>query len=289
MSRLTGKAVTRAGLLAIAAVLVFSGAAHAQDARNALPVCHEYAKLGPADKRPSAIELFVVVDQTTPFSATLKQSLARQITPFLGPGNTLSVFAFSAFTQGFHTRRLLHARLDYPLEKAQRDDASKPLLERFDQCLTFQSKAVQQLAGDALREALGGDGASIAKSDVLASLRDISAQVKASTATRKIVLLASDMLENSSVSSFYVRNAVRKIDPQQELKLVKANELDSNFGGADIYVIGAGLIAEDAKAKGAYRDPQTLRMLQSFWQQYFKDGNANLKEFGTPDLLGDIR
>jgi len=39
----------------------------------------------------------------------------------------------------------------------------------------------------------------LAKSDILAALRDISDKVRASPASDRVVLLASDMLENSSV------------------------------------------------------------------------------------------
>lgn len=261
----------------------------ADTAANALPDCYQYAQL----KRQSPVgvqtELFVVIDQTTPFSGELRQSLAQQIAPLLSPGNALTVFAFSAYTQGYYTRRLLHARLDAPMPAGARDDSGKALLQKFDQCLAFQKQGVQKLAQEALVKVLSQASSSIAKSDVLGSLKDIAAQVQASGAQRKIVLLASDMLENSSISSFYSNKAVRKIDVAAEWKKVEANQLVANFGGAQIYVLGAGLIDTDTQKNGVYRDPQTMGALRNFWEQYFAASQAKLMDFGTPDLLGRIQ
>lgn len=274
--------------LFIAAALAMPALALAQGtANNALPDCIDYAKL-PVKAQASATELFVVIDQTTPFQNELKQSIANQIVPLLVGGNSVSVYVFSAYTQGYYTRRLVRASLNPQLSQAVRDDISKTSLSKFDQCLAFQAKSIQQLAGDALRSAFGQSSATIAKSDILGSLKDISAQVKASTAQRKVVLLASDMLENSSISNFYAQNAVRKIDPAKELKVVADNKLGADFGGADVYVIGAGLINETG-AKSTYRDPKTIGALQDFWGSYFQTSNAHLKGFGAPDLLGVIQ
>lgn len=260
-----------------------------QASGNVLPDCYAYAKIQHAQQQPSTTALFVVIDQTTPFSAELQQSVAEQIGPWLQPGNSVTLFAFSAYTQGYFTRRLVHAELSPPLEAALRDETGKALLGKFDQCLAFQAKSVRTVITDALRSAFGQGGPDIAKSDVLASLRDISKQVHAAHAQRKLVLLASDMLENSSISSFYHRQAVRRIEPAQELARVTQQNLVPDFGGADVYILGAGLVADDQRAKGVYRDPQTMRMLESFWRQYFEQGHARLVEFGAPALLGRIQ
>ncbi len=124
---------------------------------------------------------------------------------------------------------------------------------------------------------------------MLAGLKDISSKVRQSTAKRKIVLLASDMLENSSVSSFYANQAVRQITPEKELGLVKKNDLFGDFGGAEIYIIGAGLLAADGKTpKGVYRSPQVMGALKSFWSQWFEKSKAKLIGYGAPALLNQI-
>jgi hypothetical protein len=53
-------------------------------------------------------------------------------------------------------------------------------------------------------------------------------------------------------------------------------------------VIGAGLLAGDAKSRNAYRDPQTMSALRQFWTLYFERSNASIAEFGAPALLGAV-
>jgi hypothetical protein len=104
-------------------------------------------------------------------------------------------------------------------------------------------------------------------------------------------LIVFDMLENSSVSSFYSDkgSSVRKIGPAKELKLVAENDLFRDFGGAKVYVIGTGLLPDDATKAKKYRDPKTMQALASFWKNYFEKLNGNLVELGQPVLLGPIK
>lgn len=62
-----------------------------------------------------------------------------------------------------------------------------------------------------------------------------------------------------------------------------------DFGGAKVYVIGAGLLTEDIKnSKGVYRSPQIMQALSTFWKEWFKKSNAEVIEFGQPALLNPI-
>lgn len=266
------------------AVLVMAG--HAYGGPGAIKSC--YTSPLPAPESSAATELFVVIDQTTVFDMGLKQSIADNIRPFLSPGNAISVLRFSAFTQGQYTDVLMSAQLDRQLDEKQRNDISKPLLAKFDRCITNQPKLAGQLVGAALRAAFGNSSNSIGKSDVLASLKEISSMVRQSKARRKVVLLASDMLENSSVTSFYSKQSVRLLNPEKELNIAKSNELLGNFGGAEVYVIGAGLLAEDAKSAAVYRSPQIMRGLSTFWSYWLKNSGARLMGFGQPALLSPI-
>lgn len=267
-------------------MLLFSCAAVAGNT-DAVPTC--YHEKMPAQKAITDTEIFVVIDQTTMFDGGLKQSVADNVRPFLKPGNAFSVTQFSAFTQGHYTDVLVSGKLDPVLTKTTRDDVSKPVLNKFDQCMAAQPRLAGQLLGGAMKSAFGDSSSDIAKSDVYASLKDISGKVRQSAAQHKVVLLASDMLENSSVTSFYAKQAVRQIDPKRELKLVADNQLFGDFGGAKVYVIGAGLLAEDAKhPKGVYRSTQTMQALSRFWGEFFQKSNAELVEFGQPALLNPI-
>lgn len=254
---------------------------------DAIPSCYN-SKIS-APRTSISTEIFVVIDQTTLFDDALKQSIADNVRPFLKPGNAFSVTEFSAFIQGHYTEVLVSGKLDAILQQAARDDVSKPVLSRLDQCISAQPRVASQLVGQAMRAAFGGSSNDIEKSDILASMKDVSSKVRQSTAQHKIILFASDMLENSSISSFYANRGVRQINPQRELKLVADNQLFGDFGGAKVYVIGAGLLPEDIKNfKGIYRSTQTMQALYRFWKEYFQKSNAELSEFGQPALLSPI-
>lgn len=271
-----------AAMMLMAASTVMAGS------QNAIPTCFT-DKLSASKDLTTDVELFVVIDQTTPFDIGLKQSIANNIKPFLKAGDAISVIQFSAFTQGHYTDVLAYAKLDPELSHDMRNDVSKPVLSKFDQCQAGQPRMAGQVVGGALKAAFGTSSNAIDKSDVLGSLKDISAKVRQSTAKRKVVLLASDMLENSSVSSFYAKQAVRQIVPEKELGLVKSNDLFGDFGDAEVYVIGAGLLADDAKApKGIYRSPQIMRALSTFWHEWFAKSHAKIVDFGQPALLNPI-
>ncbi|MEN9480584.1 MAG: hypothetical protein RLZZ298_1979 [Pseudomonadota bacterium] len=262
----------------------FAGAGNS----DVIPTCYN-GKM-PAQNSVPDTELFLVVDQTTLFNDALKQSIADNVRNLLKSGIAFSVIQFSAFTQGHYTNVLVSGKLDPELVKSARDDISKPVLNKFDQCMAAQPSLAGQLIGGAMRSAFGDSSDDIAKSDIFASLKDISGKVRQSPAKNKIVLLASDMLENSSITSFYSRQAARQIIPEKEIKLVADNQLFGDFGGARIYVIGAGLLAEDAKrSKGIYRPPQTMQALSRFWTGYFQKSNAELVEFGRPALLNSVQ
>ena len=224
------------------------------------------------------------------FDTNLQQQVANSVRPFMAPDNAFSVMIFSAFSQGRYARVLTSGTIEPTIAPAHRDDISKPLLNRFDACTKRQPQQATQAVGAALRTAFGGASADLARSDVLASFKSISTRIKKSTAQRKVVVIASDMLENSSVTAFYGSggNSVRQIDPAKELDIVGDNSLLGDFGGAEIYVIGAGLLSGSAAKTNKYRDPKTMRALTGFWDGYFEKSNGKVVEIGQPALLNPV-
>ena len=263
---------------------LIAGSAHAS--QNALKSCHELARISAPAARTDS-ELFIVIDQTVVLDKALRASLVENIRPFLKPGNAFSVTQFSAYTQGHYASVLTSASFSPPLADAQRADTGKPQLQAFEQCLKQQQQAGAKLLGDALSAALSGSSNSVSRSDILSTLKEVAGKVKASPAKNKVILLSSDMLENSSISSFYSKQGVRPLDVAAELKKVEDNKMLADFGGARVYVMGAGLVVEDAK--GSYRDPKTMQSLESFWHDYFSKSRAKLVEFGKPALLNPVQ
>lgn len=274
--------------LLLAALTAAVLCAPVQAAEDVVPSCY-HAKLG-VQPAGAATEIFVLVDQTTRFDTTLQQQVADGVRPFMAPGNAFSVSVFSAFAQGRYAQVLTSGKIEPVIAATLRDDISKPLLNKFDACAKRQPQQAMGVVGAALRSAFGGASADLARSDVLASLKSIATRVKQSPAQRKVVLIASDMLENSSVTGFYGAKgaSVRQIDPAKELKLVGEHALFADFGGAQVHIIGAGLLAEGAARGNQYRDPKTMRALTGFWTSYFKESNATVIEIGQPALLNPI-
>jgi hypothetical protein len=254
---------------------------------NDIPSCYAANHIKPATGDADH-ELFIAIDQTTVFDAKLQAQIAEMSGKAIRPAGAYTLFDFSAFSQGHYTEVVTRGVIESPIPEKLRDDISERALRSFDACMTGQSAYARKALLTSIVRVESVATNDLAKSDILAALKDISDKVRASPASDKIVLLASDMLENSSVSSFYSHNAVRRIDPQAEMKKATAAGLIGDFGGARIYVIGAGLLSGDAKIKNVYRDPQTMSALKRFWTLYFERSNASIGEFGAPALLGAV-
>ncbi|MHA4869669.1 hypothetical protein ACXZ1M_18440 [Duganella sp. PWIR1] len=240
--------------------------------------------------QPTARELLIIIDQTTPLNPALQQAVANNIKPFLVAGNRFNIAVFSAYTQGHYTDILSSGKLDARLPDELRNDIAKPVLAKLDLCQKRQPQQAAQAADQALRAAYQGTSSHIAKSDIYASLKAVSSIIRQSAAPDKVVLVVSDMLENSSVANFYAQQGrtVRNISAARELRVVQDNHLLADFGGARVYVIGAGLLPNESKGNN-YRDPKTMQSLQAFWAEYFHQSNARLVEFGQPALLNPMR
>jgi hypothetical protein len=271
--------IVAAACVAASAVPAYAGVT------NDIPSCYVANRIKPVTEVVDH-ELFIAIDQTTVFDETLQAQIGEMAGKAIRPAGAYTLFDFSAFSQGHYTEVVTRGVIESPIPEKLRDDISERALHSFDACMKGQSAYAKKAL---LTSIVGVESAAtndLAKSDIMAALKDISDKVRASPASDRVVLLASDMLENSSATSFYAHNSVRRIDPQLEMKKAMAAGLIGDFGGARIYVIGAGLLAGDAKVKNVYRDPQTMSALKEFWTLYFQKSNASIGEFGAPALLG---
>ncbi|MDB5762228.1 MAG: hypothetical protein JWQ21_1223 [Herminiimonas sp.] len=276
------------GLAFVSLMLAMAGFAHAGQ-EDVIASCYD-KKVGVAAPEVKT-EIVVAIDQTTLLDMTLRQEVADNVKPFLVGNHGFAILTFSAFSQGRYVQVVTSGKIEGGIPEQARNDISKPLLSKFDSCLKKQPQQAMQVVGNALRSAFDGASTQLAKSDVMASFKAISSKVKNLPAKEKIVLIVSDMLENSSVSSFYTDKgaSVRKIDPIKEMKLATDNDLLGDFGGAKVYVIGTGLLPDDATKAKKYRDPKTMQALASFWKNYFEKSDGKLVELGQPALLSPIK
>jgi len=252
---------------------------------NRVPSCYAISKIGvppPAVQR----EVFVLIDQTTMLDPSLKNAVREELGRLVVPGSSFVIGSFSAFAQGQFERVVAAGRLETSVPAGDRDNLSVRALEALDRCLGRQAPYGRRIAAAALDRATAGQSDAFQHSDVISSLRDFAPRVASSTGRRKILIVVSDMIENSSLANFYQNRTLRGIDPGKELRSVAAKGFLANFGGAEVYVIGGGLLSGD---RDSYRDPVRLKALETFWSTYFARSNARLRGFGKPLLASPIR
>jgi len=275
------------GLLLIALCWGVSGwATHTHAAeRNDIRSCYTQAKLDAQRPEPSGRELVVIVDQTVHMHEPLQRSAWEHIVRYLRPGDSVRLYQFSASLQDRYMSLPFAGVLEAPLEGRVRNRIGMQSLKQLDGCLSRQMTFFRDNFGQKFVASFAGPETNIARSDILSSLQKISADMAARPMPDRVVFLISDMLENSDTSSFYRSGKVRDINPQAELE--KARALTGDFGGARVYVHGAGLVG--GQAAGSYRSGDTLRKLEQFWRDYFTQSNASLQGFGTPELTTALR
>ncbi len=278
-------------LLALCAAALLSPLAQA-GVDNDIPSCYLANKMKLAPP-PAETEVFVLIDQTTPLDTGLQDSVRENTGRLIKAGSSFVIASFSSFGQGRYLEVLSAGTLEGKIDSKLRDDISVKLLRNFDACMAGQADFGRGAAAKALNKALAGTSSLFAKSDVMGSLKELSSRIKQSTARDKIVFLVSDMLENSGISSFYASKNVRAIEPAVELKKAQEAQAVGDFGGARVFVLGAGLVQENAGGKnrdsGVYRNPKTMAVLRQFWDAYFEASHAKLAEFGAPALLSPVK
>lgn len=259
---------------------------------NDIPSCYAANKMKVAAAAPQT-EVFVMIDQTTPLDPSLQDSVRENADRLIKPGAAFVIASFSAFSQGRYLEVLSAGTLESQIDSKVRDDISVKVLRNFDGCMSGQYDFGRKAAAAAINKAMSANSIELAKSDVIGSLKELSARVKQSSARDKIVFVVSDMLENSGISSFYASKNVRAIDPAAELKKAQDAKMIGDFGGARVFVLGAGLVQDNTHRKnadsGIYRDPKAISQLRQFWTSYFEASSAKLVEFGAPALLSPVK
>lgn len=287
-----GRVVGAGVLLALVCLPVAAAAPGGQSVaaprrEGAIPSCYEQLREhAPAEV---ASDLTVVIDQTTAFDARLQQIVLESVERLIEPGTRVSVVAFSAFLQGRYLDVLVSGQVEGRIAGKRRDYVPKRHLIQSEQCLDEQLPFARRLVVKSLRTAFARSDPSLARSDILTALHDLSRRVGESPAERRLVLVVSDMLENSAITSFYQAGRLRRIDPAAELKRVADSGIHGDFQGAQVYVVGAGAGAPASAAIPNYRDPRAMLALEDFWRRWFAASNASLAEFGKPAPLVEIK
>lgn len=274
---------------AIAAALFASLSAQA-GLINDVPSCYKAGHYK-FESAPYTKFAYILVDQTVVLNPELQKESIDNAVRLLEPGTKFVVSEFSAFSQNRYLNVLNTGIIESPMTKSQRDNVPTHTLSSFDSCMNGQAGYSVQMVSKAVSSAMSGAD-NLARSDIMMALKTISEVVGRDTVKQKVVFVITDGLENSSITSFYSKNSVRVIDTDKELSKAKSNDLMGDFGGASVYMLGAGVmppskIGTKAEREG-YRDPKTLNSLNQFWKAYFDKSNARLMEFGAPALVSPV-
>ncbi len=230
-------------------------------------------------------ELFIIIDQTVRLDPELRRGVHLKIQHFLQPGDRITLLTFSANAKGRYAGMPLTGRLDPPLDEKVRYHVSVPKLKKFDRCMKKQRRYVRRTIDARLEAAFAQAASNLPKTELVGSLARFGETViSRSPAGRKVILLVSDMFENSDVVTFYSRGAVRPIDIDRAIGGIKSAGLYADWRGAGVYVIGAGFIGG-----GGYRSEKLLSNLRRFWEAYLQLSNAKLEGWGAPALLVELQ
>ena len=253
-------------------------------ARNDVPSCYQALKMTNPDPI-SEKELFILVDQTTPIDKNMMIYTYKNMMKFIKNGYAVTIASFSSNANGKYTDVAYAGALEALLPDSAKHDIAKKSLRKYEGCMNGQYKFAKKKATKALVKTLKGANKKLPHSDIVKSLDDIAEHIiKPSRAKEKVVLLVSDMIEHSSITSFYSKGSLKKVKTGSELAKIKKSNYIADFDDARVYVIGAGMVG-----KNAYRDSKTLKTLTDFWTEYFQITHAKLQAIGTPMLLEDIK
>lgn len=229
-------------------------------------------------------ELFVIVDQTLVFDVDTKRKIHKKIHRFLSPGDRVTLVTFSAYAADRYASMSLSGQLDMPLEDDKRHHIGIPKLKKFDRCMHRQKMFVKRTVDAKLKQAFENASTELPKTELTGSLSNFGDNlISKSKASEKIVLIVSDMLENSDVVSFYSQGEVVPVDIKKSLAQLKDMERITDWAGANVYVVGAAYVQN-----GEYRSEKVLRNIRGFWEEFFFASNAKLIAWGQPELLVDI-
>lgn len=268
--------------------LVAGGQAARADSANQVPSCYKANNVTPFG--PVYDKLFVVlIDQTVLLDKNLQEDVLQTMNQMIQPGTHFIVGEFSAFSQGRYLNIVEDGVAEAPVPQDQIGNMVATKVAPFNQCLASQLTYARQTAEQTALQIMQDSSSSLAQSDIEMSLKEVSAPIKEDQAAHKVVLLVTDGLEYSTVSSFYSHDTARDINPDVEMKKAEAADMIGDFGGASIYVIGGALeppaTSGTQAERNGYRNPQMQEHLAEFWGDYFKASNANLAGFGLPALL----
>ena len=266
-------------------VLILAGLLWAApaDAANVIPSCYDLVDIEEASL-PINRGLLVVVDNTIELDHALQRESFEKIVRFMGEGDRVVIVSFSAYVKDQYTRIMADARLDRMLSSDAAFTVPKPKLKELRLCLAGQKRSLQRVVVTALEVIYAESSNDLPNTELVETLAKTSREILPVLEAREtFLLIVSDMMEHSDVTSFYKAGDIRTIDPEAEMRKVEESGVEPVYPGTIAYVIGAGYTGTRK-----YRSAKVLRAVEDFWRLYMERAGGRLDTFGTPSMFGDI-
>jgi len=234
-------------------------------------------------------DLTVLIDQTADLDDRIRAIVVESVDRLIRPATRVTVAAFSGYMPGRYLDILVSGTVESPIVGRERDFVPKRELRESDLCLGEQLDFSRKLVAQSIRAAFAASDTRLPDSEILSALRDMSRRSNEPATNGRLLIVVSDMLENSSITTFYQNNRPRNVDPDVEMRKVIGAGITANFHGTRVFVIGAGF----ATAGSPYdmqssRDSRALLHLEEFWRRWFAVSNAEMVDFGKPTPLEEI-
>ena len=258
-----------------------------------------YAKVGIKEPPPLIKRgLLVLVDNTVEFDQRIRDEILRKIIAFMsehdrpsgiakdpkkdpkiGDGDRVIIMSFSHYGSD----RFTGIRGDWRLEQLLVNTGGVPRSDLRDlrRCLARQVQYRRSYIQDRLGAIYKDSDRDIPKTELIWTLVRTSRELIPIFEVEEIFLLiVSDMMENSDITSFYMRG--KAIDPNAQMRKMEKTDVIANYSGVNVYVMGAGY-TEDRS-----HPTKVMRKVKNFWQQYIERAGGRLCELGTPLMFGNI-
>lgn len=249
-------------------------------------VIHKTSEL----KTPDAA-LFIIADESVGFDKNMIMRANEMMVEWLEPGRSIEVIRFSSGVKGRYTEVVTAGRLDPEPSDDFVDNLRRSELGKFQKKHRKQIKKAKIQSQKALLSIIQTSNKSVPYSDIISNMMHVSQHIKQFKAKRKVVLVISDMFENSSVTTFYSKGHVKNIKPMREMKKVAEAGMQADFGeGVTVYVLGLGYFwSGEGSGKEKYLDPKRASKVSDFWKQYFEAGHAQIGEIGMPLMYSSMQ
>ncbi|EQD52287.1 conserved hypothetical protein, secreted [mine drainage metagenome] len=204
---------------------------------NDIPSCYAASHFTFSSPPPDRL-LYVLIDQATPLSPALQKSVVDNINHALGPATKFVIAEFSR-TSNNHYLQVLHTGIiESPMTSSERNNVPVNALGGFDNCMRDQAFFAIHMADTSAQQILqSATGAPNQPNDILLALKTVAPVIAQDPARQKVLFLVSNGFENSSFAHF----ASGTFNPEQMLQQARAKGLLANFGGAQVFVLGAGI------------------------------------------------